>query len=265
MDNLLQDLKYALRSLKNSRGVTALAVLALALGVGANTAVFSLLNTVVLQPLPYKNPQNLVQIWQSFPELGLNRVPVSAPEYIDYQQHSRSFEQIAAYQYQLVNRTAAMQPEQIQGMNVTAGLFPALGASAALGRTFLPEENLAGGARVVMLSHGYWQRRFGSDPQALGASLVLNSETYTVIGIMPPDFRFPVQTARPVELWIPSVFDAEEMSRRNTRNYFIVARLAARVSVEEAQAEGAGSVSAVSTDDAGGTRRRRSACSSAAD
>src|SRR5215470_15259698 len=171
MGSLLQDLRYGVRMLVKKPGFTVVAVITLALGIGANTAIFSVVNAILLRPLQYSEPDRLVQVWQSFPQLGANQVTVSAPEFLDYRDQNRVFERMAAFRSQEFTLNSGSEPERILGSRVSAELFPLLGVAPALGRAFLPDEDRAGVPRSVILSHGLWRRRFGSDASLIGKSL----------------------------------------------------------------------------------------------
>jgi putative ABC transport system permease protein len=233
---LWQDLRYGGRMLRTNPGFTLIAVITLSLGIGANTAIFSVVNAVLLRPLQYSDPDRLLRIWQTFPQLGSNQVTVSAPEFFDYKDQNRVFEKIAAFRFQGFTLTGGSEPELIFGNRVSADLFPMLGVAPALGRTFLPEEDQIGGPRAVILSHSLWQRRFGSDATLIGKSLTFDGESFTVAGVMPPGFQFPPQALQ-TELWANIPFDANDLNRRGWRPLGVIARLKSGVSLELANAE----------------------------
>jgi predicted permease len=235
LEEVWQDLRYGARMLRTNPGFTSIAVITLALGIGANTAIFSVVNAVLLRPLQYSDPDRLVQVWQNFPQLGANQVTVSAPEFLDYKGQNRVFERMAAFRPQGYILTGGSEPERIFGARVSADLFPLLGVAPALGRTFLHEEDQIGGPRAVILSHGLWQRRFGSDATLIGKSLTLDGESFTVVGVMPPGFQFPPQ--RQNELWANVPFDANDLNRRGWRPLGVIARLKSGVSADQATAE----------------------------
>ena len=241
MGNLWQDLRYSLRLLVKKPGFAAVTILTLALGIGANTAIFSVVNAVLLRPLPYPDPDRLVIVWDNFLKMGLEKLGAKAAEFVDYRDQNHVFSQIAAFRNLDFNLTGGDEPERISGARVTAGLFPLLGAQAALGRTLLPEENESGRDQVVVVSHGLWQRRFGSDPALVGKTLTLNGQSYTVVGIMPPDFQFPHQSfqfAERADLWVPLTFSTEQIrERQGPYNHHVIARLKRGVTLEQAQAE----------------------------
>ncbi|MBI4552977.1 MAG: ABC transporter permease, partial [Candidatus Latescibacteria bacterium] len=187
MDTLWQDLRYGVRMLRRSPGFTAVAVLTLALGIGANTAIFSVVNAVLLRELPYADPDRLVVLWGHNTKEGVNRDPVAYPNFNDWQAQTRSFEQMAAITPSWnLTLTGAGEAERISGFFVSPHLFPMLGATSARGRTFLPEDGKAGKEHVVIVSHGLWQRVFGGDPSLPGKTLTLDGTVFTVVGILPP-------------------------------------------------------------------------------
>ena len=236
MDALLQDLRFAFRGLRRSPGFTAAAVLCLALGIGANTAVFSVLNSVLLRPLPFKDPDRIVMVWGQMLSDDVLQMPASGAEFLDYRDHVKSFSEVAAVVNRYMNLTGQDTPERLVAARVSATLFPILGVDAALGRTFVPEEDRFGNEKVVVLSHGLWRRRFGGDPGILGRKLTLSDEPYTVIGVMPADFRFKTGMFDH-ELWIPIAINLEKLPPRGARGLEVVARLKPGVSLEAAQTE----------------------------
>ncbi len=234
LETLWQDLRYGVRTLRKSPGFTTVAVLSLALGIGANTAIFSVVNAVLLKPLPYDEPDRLIQVWGTNTQAGINTSVVSVPNFIDWQNQNQSFEHLAAYTFSAFTLTGKDEPEQIRSGKVSASLFDLLRVKPIIGRGFLREEDKHGGERVVVVSHGLWQRRFGADPDLVGQTLTLNNQSYTVVGIMPERFDFPGE----VEMWTPNAFDfGEFMSQRGTRYLRIIARLKPGISLQQAQAE----------------------------
>jgi len=239
---LLQNLRYAFRVLHKSPGFTAVAVLVLCLGIGTSTAVFSVVNALLIQPLPYKDPSSLVVIWQTWAQKGLDRIPVLIPDFIYWKDNNQSFESVAAFQNMDFNLTGQNEPELIYGARVSASFFPTLGVNSSLGRVFLPEEDHSG-SPVVVLSHGLWQRRFGSDPDLIGKGLTLNDQSYTVIGIMPTDFRFSLEWNMAglkfpnVELWVPLALSSQEMASRSGHDLTVIAKLKPGAKLEQAQSE----------------------------
>ncbi|HLL45619.1 MAG TPA: ABC transporter permease, partial [Longimicrobiaceae bacterium] len=189
MDDLLHDLRHAARMLRRSPAFTAVAVLTLALGIGAATVIFSVVDAVVLRPLPFAEPERLVRVWETTP--AGDDFAVSAPNYLDFRERSRAFAEMAAYRPRSFSLTGAGEPERLEGFAASHTLFRLLGATPALGRTFTADEDRPGGERVAVVSHGLWRRRFGGDPEMVGRQVVLDGERYTVTGVLPPGFRFP--------------------------------------------------------------------------
>ncbi|MCB1057884.1 MAG: ABC transporter permease, partial [Acidobacteria bacterium] len=236
MSGLLQDLRFSLRALARNPGFTAVALLTLALGIGASTTIFSVVNTVLLRPLPYESSERLVQVFERNLERGWIWYPVSPANFKDWRETAQSFEGLAAYAIYTdtgFNLTGGADPERVTTTAVTAGFFDLFKTPALLGRTFRPEEDEPGQDHVVVLSYGLWQRRFGGAPDILEQSVTMDGERYRVVGVMPPSFRFPKTS----ELWLPEAFDQEGWANRTVRTQFTVARLKAGVSLEQAQAE----------------------------
>ena len=239
MGTLWKDVQYAARVLLKSPGFTAVAVIAIALGVGANTAIFSVVNAVLLKPLSYRDPSQLVLIQHHYPKLDL-KATVSAAGYAYYRDNVKSFSDVAAISGFSVNLTGEGEPERLAGMQVTANLFPALGAQAAEGRTFAAEENEEGRNKVVVLSDGFWRRRFAGVP-VVGKSITLNGEPYTVVGVMPASFQLGREFGgQQPDLWAPITFTQQQLdpNRGLTNEYLTVyARMRPGVTVAQAQAE----------------------------
>ena len=229
---MLQDLRYGVRMLVKNPGFTAIAVLTLALGIGANTAIFSVVNAVLLQPLPYAKPSELVTVYNT--PGGEWRWPVSPEAYLNLKGHNSVFTDIAALSNKgwPANLTGAGEPERLQGYQVSANLFSLLGVAPQQGRTFVSEEDRPGNNHVIVLSYQLWQRRFGADPQIVGQALTLNGEAYTVVGVMPADFRFLAKT----DVWTPLAFTADD--EHDAANYLdVIGRRRPGVSFEQADAE----------------------------
>ncbi|MDQ3257661.1 MAG: ABC transporter permease, partial [Acidobacteriota bacterium] len=189
MGTLLQDIRYGIRMLVKSPGFTLVAMLALALGIGANTAIFSVVNAVLLRPLPFKDADRLMWVWETQPTL--DQAPFTPADFLDYQAQNQSFEGTAAYFRQSLTLTGADQPARFKAAIVTANFFSVLKSDAFAGRTFLPEEGQPGARRVAIVSHALWQRQFGSAPNLVGKTLTLNGVSFAVVGIMPPAFTYP--------------------------------------------------------------------------
>jgi putative ABC transport system permease protein len=234
LETLWQDVRFGGRMLIKNPTFTIVAVLALALGIGANSAIFSVVNTVLLRPLPYKEPDRLMTVWEDNSRHGYPRDTPAAANFIDWRDQNQVFEGMAAMAELSFNLTGGGEPERIDGRRVSANLFPLLGVEPQLGRAFLSEEDRPGAQRVVIMSHGLWQRRFGSDQNIIGRPLTLNGESYTVVGVMPPQFQFPT---RGDELWVPIAFDSREAANRGRHYLEVVARLKSGVTPQQAQAE----------------------------
>ena len=231
-----QDLRYGLRMLLRSKSFTAIAVLALALGIGANSAIFSVVNTVLLRPLPYKNPDALMTVWEDATHMGFPFNTPSPANFIDWRDQNTVFEGMAALAQRSFNLTGAGEPERFDGRRVSANLFTLLGVQPELGRGFLPEEDQPG-TRVVILSHGVWQRRFGGDRGIVGKPLTLDGESYTVVGVMPKTINMPTVEGWSDQLWVPIAFSSEEAANRGGHYLEVIARLKPGVSQSQAQAE----------------------------
>jgi putative ABC transport system permease protein len=231
MDNLLQDIRFGVRMLRKNPGFTLAASLTLALGIGAATAVFSVVDAVLLRPLPYQEPESLVWVWEKPPK-GL-RGNVSTTNFVDWRDRNEVFESMCAMAYTRFTHTGVEQPEQFSGSRVSVDFFDLLGTEPLLGRTFVPEEGEPGHDKVVVLSHGLWQSRFGSDRSLPGNTVTLNGENYTVVGILRPDFRF--RNAN-YQIWAPLALDQASLNR-DFHYLKVVARLERDIDIEQARAE----------------------------
>jgi putative ABC transport system permease protein len=242
MGTLIQDLRYGLRMLGKSPGFTAVAVLTLALGIGANTAIFSIVDAVLLHPLPFKNPSQLVMLWEGLPEIGYPKIEGSAPDLILFEREQRSFDSVGAFQNKDLDISGwAGEPERITAARVSASLFPTLGVSPLIGRTYTRAEDESR-AKVVVLSYGLWQRRYAGDRGILGQTIDLDREPYTVLGVMPQNFVFPVRgpegSDRPAEVWVPMSFTPSELAAWGMYfNNNVLCRLKPGVTIAQAQAE----------------------------
>ncbi|HVG32956.1 MAG TPA: ABC transporter permease [Pyrinomonadaceae bacterium] len=245
MGILLQDLRYGVRMLLKRPGFTLVAVLTLALGISANTAIFSVVNAVVLRPLPFAEPDRLVQVWETMP--GNDKRWVAPGNFVDWQKQNQVFEEIAGYSSAAVNMTGeGLEPERLTGAAITANLFQTLGVAPLIGRSPVAEDLQQRDGRVVVLSHGLWQRRFGSDTNVAGRSLRLDEKSYTIIGVMPSGFSFPAKA----EFWIPgsqgsavppslaAQFPKSDLANeRDIHIFAVVGRLRPNVTLSQAQAE----------------------------
>lgn len=242
MHTLRQDLRFALRMLGRNPLFAAGTIATIALGIGANAAIFSVLRAVLLKPFPYEEPSRLVALWNSWEEPGNVRDnrghSVSEPELFDFRE-SRALAQLGAYTTQAVNITGEFDAERVKAGYMTADVFQILGVDAALGRPFSLDEDRAGVPRVAVLSHGLWQRRFGSDPGVLGRDIIVNALPRTVVGVMQPEFRLPGDyvASQSSQLWMPLRLNQDSLSGRGSHYLSAVARLGAGVTVEQANAD----------------------------
>ena len=249
LETMWQDLRYGARMLRKNPGFTLIAVLTLTLGIGANTAIFSVVNGVLLRPLPYYQPERLVMAWAEQPiqqaHLGVTDYPVTNADFLDWRNQNQSFEEIAAMYGHRPNLTGGGEPESVTALYTSASLFPLLNAPFAVGRAFLPEEDRAGAERVVVLSYGLWQVRYGADPKIIGQKITLDNGAYTVIGVTAPGFQFPhrgelpaqFKIATKVDLYLPLAFTPAEMNDRLDDHLAVIARLKTGVSVEQASTD----------------------------
>lgn len=235
MDSIIKDIRYGVRGLLKRPGFTAIALLALALGIGANTAIFSLVNAVVLRPLPYPEPDRLVWMWGNIRNGG-SRASVSPPDFLDYRNQNKTFEQLAASgtQPRPVNLTGSGDPERLMASAVTGNYFDAFGVTPAIGRGLTLENEKSGQDQVAVLSHAFWQKRFAGDKDIVGKTITLDSKSYQVLGVMPAGLSLP-QSA---ELWIPMSFDADpDMKMRKAHFLRPIGRLKPGVTLVQAQAD----------------------------
>lgn len=246
METLMLDLRYGARMLLKKPGFTLIAVLTLALGIGGNTAIFSVVNAVLLNPLPFASSDRLMALGQNEPDARAALRNFSFPNFADVRDQSGSFERLAAYYNSNFTLTGQREAMLLRGTIVTADLFPLLGVSPALGRSFLPEEDKGGGGgegRPAILSWDCWQQWFAGDADIVGRSITLNNKSFTVVGVMPAEFRFPIQ-AQPTEVWVSTAIDYERsfgpgsiMVERGYRGWRVIGRLKPGITPEQAQAE----------------------------
>jgi putative ABC transport system permease protein len=233
LDRLLQDARLSLRLLRRSPGFVLFAVLALALGLGANEAIFSVVDSVLLRPLPFRHADRLVEVWEDASHIGFPTDTPAPANYADWKHRNHVFEDIAALKGDLYALTGVGTPEQIEGSPVTANLFPLLGVSPILGRNFSAQEDQPSGAKVVLIGYGLWQRRFGGDRGVVGRQIWLNGEKYQIVGVMPRGITFPEQS----QLWVPLALSQQELAVRDSHYLRVFARLKAGVSPAQAQRE----------------------------
>jgi putative ABC transport system permease protein len=238
MDTFLKDVRYALRRLRKTPGFSAIVLLTLALGIGANTAIFSVVNTVLLRPFPYRDPERLVIVDHFYPSLNNLEAGASAPGFRDLRDKTRIFDGVFVMTGWAPTLTGASgDPQQLQGTRASGLIFSTLGVAPELGRPFTPEEDTPGKNKVVILSYGFWQRQFGGERSVIGKPIVLNGEPYDVIGVMPASFRD--FTNRPADLWTPLALPPDVFSDNNRTNEYLtlVARLKPAITVERARGE----------------------------
>jgi putative ABC transport system permease protein len=241
-ETLQQDLRYGLRTMLRAPGFTVTAVLALALGIGANTAIFSVVNAVLLRPLPYDQPDRLMQVWHTPPQKSFPGMPiftVSPANFLDWRTQNHSFEGMAAYGFGRYTITGSGHPETIRMVAATVGLLSVLHAQPPLGRGFLDGEYEPGHEHEVLLSYGLWRSYFAGNPDVVGKNIQLNAQTFTVVGVMGPEFDFPISgdpDAR-AQMWKPLAWTDQERAVRDNHNYGVIARLRAGVTLRQAQAE----------------------------
>ena len=246
-DVMLQDIRYALRVLGKSPGFVAAAVLTLRLGIGANTVIFSVVDAVLLKPLSYKDPGQLVVIREIIPQIAdvYPTLPVNAHHFVTWQQQSQSFEGMAAIGTQDFNLTGDGEPERLHAARVSYSLFPTLGVGAALGRTFLAEEGQPGNDQVVVLTDRFWRRRFEADPSIVGRAVTLDGARYEIVGVLAAEFHFPksaefgpmTELGVEIDLFKPLAWDPSELRPAGSHNFAVVARLRKDVSAEQAVSE----------------------------
>jgi putative ABC transport system permease protein len=240
LETLLQDLRYGTRMMLKTPVFTFIAVITLALGIGANTAIFSVVNAVLLRQLPFENSERLMMLWGQNAGVNADKIPLSYLNFTDYKKHAQAFEYVAAYKTTETGLTSIdSEAESLRGSLVSADLFPLLGVRPALGRVFSPEEDQPSSAPVVVLSDSLWQRRFASDPQIVGRQVTLGDRSTTVLGVMPPGFEFPVEEDKS-EYWMPVASDpggAQLLSDRRSKFLMVIARLKPVARLEQAGAE----------------------------
>jgi putative ABC transport system permease protein len=254
METLWQDVRYGFRMLMKNRGVTLIAIVTLALGIGANTAIFTLTQAVLLRPLPYADPERLVMVWEEASFVGFPRNTPAPANYADWKARNQSFTEMAAMSERSFNLTGDGEPERVATMEVTHNFFPLLGVQPPLGRTFSADEDRPGGPRVVVMSHRLWQGRYGGERSVLGREILLNGEKYTVIGVMPPQFAF---LERHINLWVPIAFTPRQLAQRGSHYLTVVARMKPGVRLEQARSEMQTIMSAIAKEhpnETGGSR-----------
>jgi putative ABC transport system permease protein len=234
LESIWQDLRFAVRTLRKNPAFSIVAVLTLALGIGANTAIFSVVNTVLLKPLPFKDSNRLVIVWETNQQKGQQRDQVSSGNFADWQNQNQSFEDSAAYFNWTNNLTGLDYPERLKSALVTGSFFQTLGVNAALGRTLQPDDAQTDRDNVVVLSDGLWKRRFGAAPDIVGNTITLSRTAIVVVGVMPPDFRFPDKNT---DLWLPFTLTSRHLQDRAGKFLKVVARLKPGIDIRQAQVD----------------------------
>jgi putative ABC transport system permease protein len=234
--SIFQDLRHGIRVLLKTPGFTSLALLTLALGIGANTAVFSVVNAVLLRPLPFENPERIVAVFEQRPRENSFRGGISAMDFVDWRRMAKSFSRMALYDSAQFNLTpSGSEPERVSGAQVSPGFLEALGVQPQLGRDFESDAEQPGHSRVVLIAYGLWQGRFGGDPAIIGKSTGINGEPYSIAGVLPKDFRFPF--APQCDLLVPAVLGGDQLRYRGIHGFLAIARVKTGVTLEQARAE----------------------------
>ncbi len=235
-ETLLQDLRFGLRMLQKNPGFTAVAVLTLSLGIGANTAIFSVVSAILLRPLPFPDPGRLMVVWHTPPQRifpDVSRFVVSPANYLDWRSQNHVFDQMAAIGFRSLNLTGLGQPESVTAVAVSADFFSVLRVRPSAGRGFIADDDRPGRGNVVVVSHAFWQSHFGANENILGKTIKLDEQSYVVIGVMPPKFAFPSRA----QLWMPLAWTDQQRAVRGNHNYLVIARLKSGVDKGKAQAE----------------------------
>jgi putative ABC transport system permease protein len=237
LEDFWQDLRYGVRMLIKHPSFTAIAIFTLSLGLGANTAIFSVVNGVLLRPLPYKEPQRLVRVYSEFPAMNLRKFRISPPEFLDIQREAKSWESIGAWSPGVVNFSSTGEPIPATSTRVTRSLIDTLGAQPMLGRNFMAEEEKPNGPNAAIISHGLWQRAFGGQANIVGQQVRVNAAPRTIVGVMPPGYVFPPGSNEPTDVWLPFQFDPANPSNRGDHFLSLIGRLKPGVTIEQARAE----------------------------
>ena len=250
METVIKDIRYGVRGLLKRPGFTAIALITLALGIGANTAIFSVVNAVLLRPLPFQDPEQLVIVWEDATFAGFPHNTPAPANYVDWKNQNQSFVDMAASHETSFNLTGDGEPERVSAYSVTANFFPLLGVQPLLGRSFLAEEDRPGANKVAVLSYSLWQSRYGADRNILNRDILLNGEKHSVVGVMPASFQFFEKDTR---LWVPIALDQEDWANRGGHFLTVVARLKPGISVSQAQADMSAIMRRIAVDHPGAT------------
>ncbi|HKN84497.1 MAG TPA: ABC transporter permease, partial [Pyrinomonadaceae bacterium] len=234
METFLKDIRYGVRGLVKRPGFAIVALVTLALGIGANTAIFSVVNAVLLRPLPFKDPEQLVIVWEDAAFIGFPQNTPAPANFVDWKTQNQSFADMAALAETSFNLTGDGEPERVAANGVTANFFPLLGVQPILGRGFLPEEDQPGKNRVAVLSYSLWRTRYGGDRQIINREILLNGRKITVVGVLPAGFQF---LDKEVRVWLPLALTPEQLANRGGHYLTVVARMKPGVSVAQARAD----------------------------
>ena len=234
METLLKDIRYGLRNLLKRPGFTAIAVVTLALAIGANTAIFSVVNAVLLRPLPFANADQLVMVWEDASFAGFPRNTPAPANYVDWKTQNQVFADVAATDRRNFNLTGDGEPQKVEAFGVTANFFDLLGVRPVLGRVFLAEEDKPQANKVAMITYRLWQQRYGGEQSVVGRDILLNGEKHTVVGVMPAGFHF---LNSQVDLWVPIAFTSEGLASRGRHYLSVVARMKPGVTMAQADAD----------------------------
>jgi putative ABC transport system permease protein len=245
METFWQDLRFGFRQLLSKPGFAGIATLSLALGIGANTAIFSLVDAVLLRPLPFHDPDRLVMVWEDAAKIGFPRGMPEPANYADWKAQNRVFEDMAALNWRTYNLTDDGEPERVEAHAVTANFFRLLGVKPELGRFFTDEEDRQGRSNVALISHDLWQRRFGGDPAMVGKEILLNGQRHIIIGVMSPGFQF---LSKETGFWVPMAFSQQELANRGSHYLTVVARMKPGVTFQEARADIAAITQRINSD-----------------
>ncbi|MEN3333464.1 MAG: hypothetical protein V7641_2829 [Blastocatellia bacterium] len=237
MNTFLQDLRYGMRMLLNKPGFAVVAIITLALGIGANTAIFSVVNAVLLKPLPYREPGKLVRVYTEFPTMDLKKFWMSVPEFMDIRNEAQSWENIGAWSTGGLNVATTSEPIRVTSASITRGLIDVLGVQPAMGRNFTEEEDRNGGPLAALIADGLWRSAFGADPNIVGKEIQINARPFTVIGVMPRDFNFPAGSNDPAQVWVSFQFDPANPGSRGGHFLYVLGRLKPDVNLAQARAE----------------------------
>src|SRR5258708_4316985 len=233
MNTLLQDIRYGIRGLAKHPVLTIIAIVTLGLGIGANSAIFSTINALLLKPLPFSDPERIVAVWEKAPSRGIERNEVALANYLDWNAQSQAFAHLGFYRWWSTNLTGSDSPERVQGFQVTTNFLDIVGVKPMLGHGFSADQNQPGKDAVALLTYSLWQRRFGADPNIINKPISTNGVTRTVIGVMPPDFNYP----KGAEIYAPIAITPGLARSRGNHSYLGIGRLKSGVALQSAQVD----------------------------